>query len=159
MRKKGQAWGFDLMIGSTIFLIGILFFYFFAINYPSENEESFQNLQHEGELVADSLLSEGSPVDWNVTNVVRIGLLSDGKINETKLEAFYYFARDDYNKTKGLFRVNSNYYIYFQENLSIGGQSVEGIGRKATSEENLVRVTRAVVYNNSIRSMNLNLWR
>lgn len=154
--KRGQGWGFDLVAAMIIFLAGILFLYFYTINYPSATEEIFQQLHHEGELVADSLLSEGSPSNWNQNNVVRIGLLNGNKINETKLETFSHL---DYNKTKYLFRINHEYYVKFQEPISFeGGIPTDGIGLPPTNERNLAKITRVVIYNNEIKSLEIYAW-
>ena len=156
--KKAQAWGFDLFAAIIIFLFGILFFYFYTINYSNSGEENFSVLQREGETIADSLLSEGSPQNWNKTNLVRIGLITDGKINDTKLQHFYELARDNYALTKSLFRVNDDYYVSFQEPVNINSSSVEFIGQQPASEENIVKISRIVVYNNSIKTMNVHVW-
>ncbi|MBU0761279.1 MAG: hypothetical protein KJ600_03370 [Nanoarchaeota archaeon] len=144
-----QAWGFDLIVAMVIFLTGIVFFYMFALNYPGGEEEKFQELQHDGELIADSLLSEGSPVDWDASNVIRIGLLSGDKINESKVGNF---SALDYATAKSLFRVRNNFFVYF------GDETDNGIGLDSGGSENLVKLTRAVVYNNKVTTMNLHIW-
>ena len=98
--KQAQAWGADLMIALVIFSIGIFVFFLYSINAPTEAEESIDNLFYEGKIIASSILSEGHPEDWTFGNVVTIGILSQGKINETKLERFYNLAQADYAKTK-----------------------------------------------------------
>ena len=80
--KKAQAWGFDLMIASIIFISGIILFYIYSINYPKESNEKLDKLFNEGEFMAEVLLSEGLPINWNQDTVVRIGLTTNKKINE-----------------------------------------------------------------------------
>jgi hypothetical protein len=144
--KKAQAWGFDLVAGLVIFSFVLITFYFYAFNYSAGDEETFRKLQLEGKLIGDSLLSEGSPVDWDGTNVVRIGLLSDGKINETKLQRFIDL---DYNKTKLLFNVRHDYYVNFSKSLSVGGEDVSGVGGPVDSNaDNLVQIKRVSSYDN-----------
>ena len=38
--KKAQAWGFDMMIASMIFISGIIIFYVYSLNYPKESQET-----------------------------------------------------------------------------------------------------------------------
>ncbi len=140
--KKAQAWGFDLVIGLFIFTFVIVVFYLYALNYASDTGGSFEVLSREGELVAESLLSEGSPLDWDDTNVIRIGLLSEGKINETKLERFNNLAGSDYNLTKSLFNVRHDYYVNFSEEL----EGVQEIGQVDFDADNLVKVIRVSSY-------------
>ena len=44
---KAQAWGFDLMIATALFLGGIIMFYIYSINYPAEGKKSFEDLYYE----------------------------------------------------------------------------------------------------------------
>lgn len=153
--KRGQAWGFDLMIAMVIFLGTMIFFYFYAINYPSEEDETFSKLQRQGFLIADSLMTEGSPRNWDENNVIRIGLLSDEVINQTKLETF---ANMDYDETKSLFRIKDEYYVTMDQPFNIGGAQVAGIGQDYAGATNLAKVTRVVVYNNSIKTFYVYTW-
>ncbi|MBS3088696.1 hypothetical protein J4402_02850 [Candidatus Pacearchaeota archaeon] len=143
---KAQAWGFDLTIGFVIFTVAIVSFYFFAVNYPTDNEENFQEMQYEGQLIGDNLLSEGSPLDWTSDNVLRIGIVSDDKINETKLARFAALAGSDYGRTKTLFNVRHDYLLNFSESLDVGGAQVQQIGNVDFSSENLVKVIRLSSY-------------
>ncbi len=159
---KAQAWGFDLMIATALFLGGIIIFYIYSINYPIEGKKSFEELYYEGSVILDSLLSEGFPSDWNAINVVRIGILDDEKVNETKLERFYNLNNSDYQKTKSLFNTKYEYYFNFSEpiTLSSNGQVISGIGFEpiSTSTTNLVKITRVSIYKNKPVSVNLQVW-
>lgn len=150
--KKAQAWGFDLVVGLIIFLVGILAFYIYTANLPSQGEEMLQELQQEGEVVADSLMTEGSPVDWTPSRVERIGLLSDDRINQTKLDNFRSLAGSSYGSTRSMFRITNHYFVY------LGGDVAGGIGANPTGATNLVKVTRVVVYNQSVKTLNVEIW-
>ncbi len=146
--KKAQGWGFDLAIAAIIFSLGIVAFYLFSINSQNETAESFDNLKYEAGVIANSLFSEGSPSSWTETNVVRIGLLSQNQVNETKLGMFNSLASADYSRTKQLFRITGNYYISFSENMSVGNQTISIIGQQPVEAQNLLKVTRLSSYNN-----------
>jgi hypothetical protein len=146
--KKAQGWGFDLAIAATIFSLGLVAFYLFSINSNNETTESFDNMRYESGIIANSLLSEGSPVSWTETNVVRIGLLSNNQLNETKLRMFNSLASTNYSRTKQLFRITGNYYVSFSENLSVENQTMGIIGRQPAESQNLLKVTRLTSYNN-----------
>lgn len=158
-KKKGQAWGTDLIIASVVFIGGLLMFYFYSVNLSDEGEEILSKLQYSGDLVSEDLLSEGFPKDWNLNNVQRIGIVTNSKINQTKLELFYNLSKEDYSKTKSLFNINYNYYVFFQENFSILGEEIEGIGLKPNNPSNLIRITRIVVYNDKPTSMEVEIWK
>jgi hypothetical protein len=160
MQKRGQAWGFDLMIAATIFLIGIVLFYFYSLNYPSEAKDTLESLFYEGNLIADSLLTEGFPVDWDVTNVQRIGLLSNGQINDTKLDRLYLLVStsDGYDLTKALFNIKQEYYFNMSIPMSISGEIVEIIGFKDEENQNLLKITRLTTYQDKLVTLDVYIW-
>lgn len=129
MRKRAQGWGFDIIIASTLFLFAIILFYQYSLNYSSENEEIIQSLSYDGNIIGNSLLSEGYPKNWNATNVITPGILSDNKINNTKLELFYNLSLD-YNKSKSLFNTRFDYYINFSMLIYFNDKNVSGIGKR-----------------------------
>lgn len=143
--KKAQAWGFDLMVAAIIFMFGVFAFYLYSIN-QGDSEETIASLSSDGSLTANSLLSAGFPEDWSLTNVAKIGILTGNKINETKLEMFYALSSEDYSKSKSLLNTKYNYYFFLDENMTIGGNSVGGIGLKPTSSQNLIKTTRFTIY-------------
>lgn len=155
--KHSQAWGIDLMIAVMIFTIGILFFYLYTLN-AGNPEKKISEMNKEGNLISDSLLSSGYPQDWNSENVVKIGIVDNGKINETKLERFFNLASSDYEKTKDIFKTRYDYYFSLSENMTINSQQVEGIGKKSGNEKNLVRVSRFVIYKDTPLTMYINIW-
>jgi len=157
--NKGQAWGFDLMIGVIIFLFGIISFYLYILNAPGEGEDIIDTLTYNGGLVSDSLLSEGVPQNWNSVNVIQIGLLVDGKINQTKLENFYNLALTDYDKTKRLFNIRKEYFVNLStQSFEVAGVPVSGIGLEPSNPRNLVKVSRIIVYKNKPTTINIEIW-
>ncbi len=158
MKKRAQAWGIDLFMALIIFIFGLVFFYIYTINFPSAGEEKFSKMIGEGQLITDSLLSEGYPIDWNENNVARVGLLSESKINDTKLERFYLLSLTDYQKTKRLFNILFDYYVDFDEPINIAGNEVTHIGIKSQNPENLVKISRIVIYDNKLKTMNVYIW-
>ena len=146
MKKISQAWGLDLMIAVMVFFSGIVVFYIYSINYSANQDDLISKMINAGNLISDSILSEGYPKNWSADNVAKIGILSSGKINETKLERFYYLASGDYNKTKRIFNLKYDYYFFSDENFTINSLQVEGIGKKPGDTENLVKVMRLAAY-------------
>jgi hypothetical protein len=150
--KKGQIWGLDLIIALIIFIIGLASFFFFYLNYSSDMSDNYQSLTFDGNAIADSILSEGSPQNWNSSNVVSIGILSGNEINNTKLGNFQYMAVHDYQSTKAIFNTKYDYFFFLEFNLSIGNSSVIGIGKpgvnpSAINAANLIKINRITVIN------------
>lgn len=164
MKKRGQAWGFDLMIAVTIFAVGIIIFYVYSINYPEEGRETLDKLYYEGNLIADSILSEGFPESWNSDNVIRIGILSNNKVNETKLEGIYNLTTETpggYFRTQGLFNTKYNYFFNFSEQIILDRDPplpIPGIGQQATNPTNLIKITRFTSYQNKPVILDIYIW-
>jgi len=128
-----------------------------------ELEENMQNLFYDGEIITNTILSEGYPINWNETNVDKIGILSDNKINETKLERFYNLAQTDYEETKIIFNTKYNYYLFLDKNITINSVSIEGIGKPGVNKnnintENLIKITRITVFENKPATAYLYVW-
>ncbi len=158
LRKRAQAWGFDLIIATMIFIAGMVIFYLYSLNFADQSEEIINSLNYDGEIIGDMLLSEGFPKNWTESNVVTIGIMSNNKVNETKLERFYNLAISDYPKTRGLFNTRYEYYIILPENISVGGVQVHGIGNEPSGQANLVKINRIVIYNDKPTTFKIEVW-
>lgn len=158
MKKRAQAWGFDLIIGISIFLFGILTFYILSINSTSNANEKINSLEYDGNFISDNLLSEGYPDSWTSENVVRIGLLNNNKINETKLERFYDLSISNYAKTKTLLNTRYNYYISFSQSIKIRNETIDGIGLKEQNSKDLIKIPRYIIYNNTLINFYVEVW-
>lgn len=150
--KKGQAWGMDLIIAVVIFSVALSAIYFYSINDNRSNQENTDTLFYDGGKISDSILSEGSPSNWESGNVLQIGILEDGKISSDKLEKFYNL---DYERSRSIFNTRHDYYFFLRDPMLIGGLEVDGFGkpgvdRNTVSAKSLIKITRIVVYNNRI---------
>ena len=112
-----------------------------------------EDLLYDGYFFSNTLLSEGYPDNWVEEDVVKIVILNNEKINDTKLEKFYDIVQSDYNRTKLLFGIKYDYYFFLEENMTIGLNEIEGIGKPGiikteivNDSENLIKVTRFVIY-------------
>lgn len=149
--KKSQAWGIDLMVAFSIFLMGIFVFFIYSINYLGESKEILEDLAYDGKIITNAILSQGYPENWDETNVVKIGILNDNKINETKLEYFYNLAQNNYEQTKSLFNTRFDYFYFLDEDMTINSVDIEGIGKPGIDPdnidaENIVKISRYVIY-------------
>ncbi|MBM3234415.1 hypothetical protein FJZ19_04970 [Candidatus Pacearchaeota archaeon] len=161
--SKAQTWGIDLMIAAIIFSMGIIALFVYLQNYPGEAPENINALVYDGNIIADNLLSEGTPKDWNSSNVVIMGILSDNKINETKIERFYNISILNYEFTKTLFNTRFDYFFFLTDNISLSDGETRGIGKVGTdpasiSAKNLVKITRFVSYKNKPQTFYLYIW-
>ena len=158
MKKRAQAWGFDITIAAIIFSLAVITFYLFSLNYSDEAGESLNALDYDANSIANALLSEGYPAQWNSGDVIKIGLLSNSRINETKLLSFKELSLSDYPKTKSIFNTLHNYEITFSENMTINSTTITSIGLTPSSPQNLIKVTRLATYNNKPLVIYVNVW-
>jgi len=163
LRKRGQVWSLDLMVAVIIFSVALASFYFYTVNEHSGFEEKIEILSYEGRSLSNILLSDGYPEDWNSTNVVEMGILTNGKINQTKLEAFYNFVQLDYPQTKIVLNTAYDYYFFLDQNMTINSVEVEGIGKPGVTKDtivakNLIKISRVTIYQNKPIGAQLYIW-
>lgn len=153
------------MAGLALFLVGIMILFIYTLNQPSQAKENLEILFYEGNTVAENLLSQGYPEDWDSSNVISIGLTTSGKINQTKLENLYQmiYVENNYSKTKNLFGVDYDYYFFFDESMTVSAGQIEGIGKPGATptninSKNLIKITRYTVYQNKTTPLYLYIW-
>lgn len=140
-------------------------FFTYTLNNSTESYDTFETLSYDAETIAGNLMSEGYPKNWDSSNVEIIGLTTNNRINQSKLEEFYnmIYVENNYTRTKNIFNTIYDYYLFFEENMTVGGASREGIGKPGTTlssleSKNLIRVTRFTIYQNKTIPLYLILW-
>lgn len=146
------------MIAVIIFSLAIVAFFFFSLNTADEAGETIDTLNYDAANIANNLLSEGYPLGWNSENVIMLGILSNSKINETKLESFFYLSQTDYQRTKSILKTRHDYYITFSENITISNQTVGFIGNISDNPQNLIKATRLATYRNKPLVIYIHAW-
>lgn len=145
INKKAQVWGLDLVVASIIFLAGIILLYFYVINYSSQSRSQIEELSYDANLASTLILSEESA-----------GIVSDGKINQTKLDEFY---DADYNSEKAQLGVTNDFYFTL-DNLEINGSPVSYVGKlNETETASLVKLTRVTVYKDKLTKFEIFVYR
>ena len=165
IKKKAQIWGLDILVGMTLFLIGIIVFFVYSLNQPGEAQDNFELLFHDGKIIADNLMSPGYPLNWNSSNVITLGISSDDKINETKLERLYeiIYTENNYSLTKNIFNTQYEYYFFLEQNMTINSVEIGGIGKPGATKDNidaknLIKITRFTIYQNKTTSLYIYIW-
>lgn len=156
--KKAQAWGFDLMIAASIFLFGIAVFFLYSLNYPRGEQEKISDLLYEGNSIADDLMSTGTPEHWVPQTATKIGISTDNKINQTKLEQLYQLATTEYGRTRALFSTKYHYFINASAPLAIADINISGIGNQPFNPLNNIKVTRITIYQNKPITLEVYVW-
>jgi len=165
--NKAQSFSIDLVIALLLFGFTLLFYYETTTNLSANEIASFKDVLYNAKVISSYLISEGYPTNWTKDNVSLIGIMTNNRVNETKLEMF---ASMDYSLTKQIFNTPYDYYLFFQaRNGSIVpiNDSVEGIGKPGVSYSNLkevenprhlVTIHRIVIRSNDIMKMVIYQW-
>jgi len=141
-KKKAQAWSIDLLIACFIFGVALTILYTYGINYSPQSKNNLNELFYQGNLAGEMILSED-------------GIISEGKINQTKLDEF---ASADYQEKKIKMGLKDNFYFSF-ENLKVNGVPVDYVGKMNETEiEDVVQVERISVYENKPIKFDIYLW-
>lgn len=145
LTKKAQVWSLDLAVASLIFLMGIIILYLYAFNYLSQSDSSLKDIFYEGNVAAEILLSENSP-----------GLLSNNKINQTKIDNF---NEKNYTTKKRELNMHNDFYFTI-DNLESNGQPIGYIGMiNSSSIKNKIKITRFTIYKNKPSKLEFFVWK
>lgn len=158
INKKAQAWGFDIIVAVGIFVIGLITFFLYTINYPTGEQEKVDELLYEGNVIADNLISEGYPDNWTTSIVSKIGLLTDNKISQEKLESFNQLSLSNYGRTKTMLGTKYNYFVNFSTPIQISGNNIEGIGLVPQNVKNNIKISRVSIYQNKPVTVEVQVW-
>lgn len=150
----------DITLAAMIFVMGIVIFYLYTLNYKTSERNEIEEARYEAGLVASSILSEGNPPDWTALTVTKIGLMSNGQLSDIKITQLYDLAYADYGQTKQLFGARYEYFINLSEKIIIGGEPVPGIGRiPDASAQNTIKITRLTNYHNKPVTVEVSAWK
>lgn len=156
--ERGQAWAFDLMIAITLFTVGLVSFYLYSLNYNSNEQSPATTLEVEARAISDSILSPGIPESWSAPQVVTPGILTDNKINQSKLESLYNLIENDYNSFRALLKTNKEIEIGFSKNVTINGDEINSLGKSPENAENIIKIERLTIYQDSPITIYITLW-
>lgn len=135
--KKAQAWSLDLIIASVIFTIAIGLLFYYALNNYPQSKNQLEEMFYDGNLASELILSDGES-----------GILTQGKVNQTKLDNFDSLSDQD---KKDLLGVRYNFY-FTMDNLDY-------VGIQNTSDvDNLIQITRLTLYNDKPVKFTLYTW-
>lgn len=153
---KGQIWYTDLII--SIIIISLTFTMFLAsISNGKTVGDDLGSLSGDAIYIGEMLIGEGYPVDWNQTNVTRIGLTNgDWRLNKTKVLDFYNLS---FTKQRQLLGIDNNFFIEIYNGsdlLEFDGTNFTG--RKPSSANKVSYISRYCLYNSEVVSVRTGVW-
>ena len=139
-------------------MAGMTLIYLYSYQLASRGERQLDAMNTIGERLANTLLSAGTPENWNRNTVTSIGILTDSTINQTKLEEWYALTLADYNATKRAFRTNYEYFVNFTQPIIIDSNQIQGNRARACRNKNLIKISRFSVYQNNPVTIKILIW-
>ena len=128
----------------------------------SMGEQNRQVFMENKIVIVSEILSktEGSPKNWNKTNVKSIGLLTGENLNKTKVDTL---MRINYSKSKEILGLNGfDFYLnitdYKNNNFKVNGNNMV-YGKFPNNSEYISRIQRLMTYNETVAVLELILWR
>jgi hypothetical protein len=162
---KAQAVTIDFITGFLIITIALIIAINFIINM--QEPSTFETVKRQAYATSDLLMSEGYPAHWNETSLIRLGLLSNNKLNLTKLEQA---GNLSYPDLKTSLNNMGNIYWYITNKTTILNLSACGYGDPSITvdsltcepnmpqSKNLLVTNRFVTYNNTILRIVIIAW-
>jgi hypothetical protein len=160
-------------MGLSIFTLMIfLVFKFTSIGFVGSQQPKATVIE-DAQILSESFLSTGVPLNWTEENVISIGILSEtNSLDLIKLMRFQNLTLTDYSRSKFIIGIKSDYLFYFE---SIDGNLVNltnqtYIGKPGVSPQDVIDsnpedktlFARYVVYRQDsaaeILSLNVLVW-
>ena len=154
-----------------LFVIAVLLSVKIIVNSFSVNTD-FEILKDDATKMSEIFLSEGNPAAWTNETVIRPGLLTDYRLNESKVTLAMNITNTSYSYFKLKLQTNYDFLVGFQLKndtimnfngfYSIGDPSVDvnstDIYWAGVAYDDLVKLTRFVVYGSEVMRMVVYTW-
>ncbi|MFP4524090.1 MAG: hypothetical protein ACLFO2_02095 [Candidatus Woesearchaeota archaeon] len=163
-RTKAQVSTLDFFGGLAIITVALLLASNLLLTIGSD--DGFEDVKRQANTAAERLMSPGYPEDWNQSDVIKAGVLTDDKLNTTKL------SRADnltYDQLRGTLGVTDH--VYWYHTNATGVQNITACGHghpSVTTDENctptlpahgnLARIERLVTHDDRILRMVVIAW-
>lgn len=183
-RRKAQVWISDYTLSFLLFTLAVLICVKIIINSFSINT-TFSELKSDAAKISETLLSEGYPPEWSIDEVIRPGILSNKRINASKV---YNAMSMEYSSLKPKLQTKYDFLVIFKDknNDMIEFNSTDDTDTKCfigstevailndtlpsgsfdchspdfsrVNYKNLVTITRLAVYDSNIIKMTVYTW-
>ncbi|MFP4524624.1 MAG: hypothetical protein ACLFO2_04930 [Candidatus Woesearchaeota archaeon] len=123
MNRKAQHLIFSATLVLFIFFLATTLFYDSLFTPPDMGQRRYETVSKQAVRLSDTLIMPGYPVAWSEEDVERAGLATDGELNRTKVAQLQTLVQADYNETKRLLGVRSDYHLnitYGDDTVTIG---------------------------------------
>ena len=167
----------EFILSTSLFVSTIIFVIYIVLNQVPllEAEAKSQNLKSVSYQISEMLVSDrGYPENWETDNVKVPGILTNNLIDKAKIVNLYELSRtnEDYEMLRDLLDTIYDFYINFNRDIIINGESVSGIGKpginldktssgyfiNVENPEFVIKVTRITIYENKPIRLDFYVW-
>ncbi|MEM2974135.1 MAG: hypothetical protein QW112_00700 [Candidatus Micrarchaeia archaeon] len=153
--KKGQFFSYDAVMAGALLsiLIALLFIYWSSTHSLVFNQ--VDDMYRVGIAVSDTLLTPGSPANWNSANVHQVGLTDEFgsmNLNSQKVSRLYNYASGNYYGFQEKFGA-SRYNLF----ITIDGYP-NSIGMPPMNPTGLITIRRPVLYDGHPSTLTVVVW-
>jgi hypothetical protein len=177
--RRAQVWITDVTISIVLFTAAVLIAFNIIMNsFATQND--YERQKSDASRISEYVLSEGTPTDWNSTNMIRPGMMTGKRLNATKVRYAMNLSNSSYAAIRSSMQTDYDFIVLFEnssggiipfQDLCSFGKPNEGINFtyvnstpscifniSRISYDNLVKINRYVVYDSSIIRMETYLW-
>ncbi|MBN1793145.1 hypothetical protein JW826_05670 [Candidatus Woesearchaeota archaeon] len=177
--RKGQVWIMDVTVSLILFSAAAIIAFNILLNTFSSNT-SFGELKKDAIKISEYLLAEGTPADWDETTIIRPGLATLGRINESKVTLGMNMTNASYEAMKPRLQTLHDFLVVFEGSdgdliefgdfCTFGSPDVDVnytltpsldchyLNFTSTVYDDLVVINRFAVYDSSIVRMVVYVW-
>jgi len=153
---KGQVFSSDFLIACTLFILVLIVLYGYWTYSYNEIEETrnIDMMIYKTNLASEAWFREGTPKYWDPSDIIEIGLMNDHNFNQTKMDSLNVSL--GYNRTKSLLDITG--YDYFFGVINATNHTIFSFGLYPSDSENIVKVKRIGILNETIVSVEVLVW-
>jgi len=155
MSTKAQSLSFDFLIACTIFLLIILILFTlsrYSITQIGETEKINQIIRTSDQL-SEIWMREGTPENWNTSDAIDLGLVSDSRLNQTKLG---YLEDFGYREVKR--RLGVGIYDFYLGVYDLNNNTMFSFGQYPSNSEFISKNRRIGILNSAIVFIDTLVW-
>ena len=113
--KRAQVFSLDLIIAVFLFLSVLILFFKYSIDLSQISRDKLNEMTEDINFISNSLVSKGYPNDWDIGNVISIGITNDNqRVNSSKLVSF---SNLNYSTSKELLNTEYDYLVFFENRI------------------------------------------
>ncbi len=155
MSTKGQSISYDFFIASTIFLLIVLLI-FQLFRYSNIQVSDFQKIRQiskTSDQLSEVWMRGGVPENWEPSNVVDLGLMTNSRLNQTKIDYLDDIGYEEVKRIGGL-----GFYDFYLRIYDSDNNTTFSFGIYPTDSEFVSKNQRLGILNSTIVFIDTLVW-